>query len=81
MVRLIRILASNLRCNRKALPWGQKNYEMAKQIFVRKICKAGHSANLAFKYIYQLKLYICNDDVKVDEIVELELLKKLILIT
>ena len=77
LVRLIRILASNLRCNRKALPWGQKNYEMAKQIFVRKICKAGHSANLAFKYIYQLKLYICNDD----EIVELELLKKLILST
>ena len=77
LVRLIRILASNLRFNQKALPWGEKNYGMAKHIFVRKICKAGHDVNLPFEYIYQLKIYIRSDEVEVDEIVNLEFFKRI----
>ena len=76
-VMLIRILALNLRCNWDALPWAEKSYEMVKEIFVRKFCKSGHSADLAFEYIYQLKLYIRSDEVEVDEIVDLEFLKKI----
>ena len=49
---------------------------MAKQIFVCKFCKSGHSANWAFEYIHQIKLYIRSDEVEVDEIVDLEFLKK-----
>ena len=76
LVMLIRILASNLNCNWDALPWAQKNYAMIKQIFVRKICKSGYSAKLAFDYIHQLKLYIHSEAVEVDEIVDLEFLTK-----
>ena len=63
-------------CSWEALPWAEKIYGMAKQIFVSKICKAGHSTDLAFKYSYQIKLYIRSDEVEVDEIIDLELLKK-----
>ena len=34
LVRLICILASNVLCNWKALPWAEKNYGMAKQVFI-----------------------------------------------
>ena len=63
----------------KHLPWAEKNFvaKTAKQILVRKYCTAGHSNNLAFEYIYQIKLYICSDDVEVDEIVDLTFLKKI----
>ena len=74
LVRLICILASNLRWNWDALPWAQKTYGMVKQIFFPKICKGGHSANLAFEYIHQVKLYIRSNKVEVDEIVDLEFL-------
>ena len=74
---LIHILASNLCCNWSALPWAQKTYGMAKQIFVRKFCKSGHRANLAFEHIHQIKLYIQSDEVKADEIVDLEFVKKI----
>ena len=67
LVRLIRIIATNLRCNWEALPWTEKIYDMAKQIFVSKICKAGHG----------IKLYICSDEVEFDETVDLGLLKKI----
>ena len=77
LVRLICILASNVLCNWKALPWAEKNYGMAKQVFIWKICKAGHNANLAFEYIYQLKLYICKGQGEVDELVDLEFLKRI----
>ena len=77
LVRLIRIIATNLRCNWEALTWAEKIYGMAKQIFVQKICEAGDSVNLAFEHIYQIKLYIRSDEAKVDEMVNLELLKKL----
>ena len=50
---------------------------MAKQIFVHKICKAGHDTSLAIEYIYQTKLYMCSDEVEVDEIVDLKLLEKI----
>ena len=76
LVRLIRILASNLHCNWDALPWAQKTCETATQIFVRKFCNGGHSADLAFEYICQLKLFIRSDEVEVDEIVDLEFHKK-----
>ena len=46
LVTLIRVIASNLRCNWEALPWVEKTYGMAKQIFVRKFCKTGHSADV-----------------------------------
>ena len=49
---------------------------MIKQIFVRKFCKSGYSANLAFECIHQLKLYTRSEEVEVDEIVDLEFLKK-----
>ena len=77
MVTLIRVITSNLRCNWEALPWAEKNYGMAKQIFTRKFCETGHSANLAFEFLYQIKLHICSDEVEVDEIIDLELLKKI----
>ena len=77
LVVLIRILALNLNCNWDALPWVQKNYAMIKQIFVRKFCKSGYSANLAFEYIHQLKLYIRSEEVEVNKIVDLEFLKKI----
>ena len=48
---------------------------MAKEIFVWKSCEGGHSADLAFVYIHQIKLYIRSDEVEVDEIVELKLMK------
>ena len=51
---------------------------MAKEIFVWKSCEGGHSADLAFVYIHQIKLYIRSDEVEVDEIVELKLMKQLI---
>ena len=73
LVRLFRIIATNLRCNQEALPWAEKIYGMVKQIFVSKICKTGHGANLAFKYIHQIKLYIHSSEVEIDEIVDLEL--------
>ena len=57
LVTLIRILALNLSCHWDALPWAQKNYGMIKQIFDCKFCKSGHSADLAFEYIHQRKLY------------------------
>ena len=50
---------------------------MAKQIFLRKVCKSGHSTNLAFEYIHQIKLYIRSDEVEIDKIVDLEFLKKI----
>ena len=50
---------------------------MAKQIFVHKICKAGHDTSLAIEYIYQTKLSMCSDEVEVDEIVDLKLLEKI----
>ena len=77
LVRLIRIIVANLHCNWEALFWAEKNYGIAKQIFVWKICKTGYSTNLAFEYIYHIKLYIRSDEVEVDEIVDLELLKKI----
>ena len=77
LVTLIRVIASNLHCNWEALPWAEKNYGMAKQIFTRKFCETGHSADLAFEFIYQIKLHICSDEVEVDEIIDLELLKKI----
>ena len=77
MVTLIRILALNLNCNWDPLPWAQKNYAMIKQSFVRKFCKSGYSTNPAFEYIHQLKLYMCSEEVEVDEIVDLEFLKKI----
>ena len=66
-----------MRCNWEALPWAEKNSGMAKQIFTRKFCETGHSANLAFEFLYQIKLHICSDEVEVDEIIDLELLKKI----
>ena len=75
-LRLICIIAANLCCNWEALPWAEKIYGMAKQIFVSKICKAEHSADLAFEYSYQIKLYICSDEIEVDEIIDLQFLKK-----
>ena len=77
LVTLIRILVLNLNCNWDALPWVQKNYALIKQIFVRKFCKSGYSTILAFEYIHQLKLYIRSEEVEVDEIVDLEILKKI----
>ena len=59
------------------MPWVENNHGITKQILVRKICKAGYSTNLAFQYIYQIKLFISIDEVEVDEIVDLELLKKI----
>ena len=38
--------------------------------------RSGYSANLVFEYIHQLKLYISSEEVEVDEIVDLEFLKK-----
>ena len=58
LIMLICILVLNLSCNWDALSWAQKNYGMVKQIFVLKFCKSGHSADLAFEYIHQIKLYI-----------------------
>ena len=55
----------------------QKTYGMVKQIFVRKFCKSGHSADLVFEYIHQLKLYIRSDEVEGDEIIDLGFLKKI----
>ena len=77
LVTLIHMLALNLNCNWDALPWAQKNYVVIKQIFVRKFCKSEYSANLAFEYIHQVKLYIRSEEVEVDEIVDLEFLKKI----
>ena len=50
---------------------------MIKQIFVRKFYKSEYSADLAFEYIHQVKLYIRSEEVEVDEIVDLEFLKKI----
>ena len=77
LVILIHILALNLNCNSDALPWAQKNYAIIKQIFVRKFCKSGYSAHLAFDYIHQLKLYIPSEKFEVNAIVDLEFLKKI----
>ena len=52
------------------MPWAQKNYGMVKQ-------KSQHSADLAFECIHQIKLYIRSNEVEVDEIVDLEFLKKI----
>ena len=76
LVRLIRIIATNLRGNLEALSWAVKIYGIAKQIFVSKICKAGTASNLTFEYIHQIKLYIRSNEVEIDEIVDLELLKQ-----
>ena len=59
------------------MPWAEKTYSLAKQIFVHQICKAGHGANLAFEYIHQIKLCIRCSEVEVDEIVDIEFLKKI----
>ena len=58
LVTLICILALNLACNWDALPWAQKKLWNGKKNFFFKFCKIGHSADLAFEYIYQIKLYI-----------------------
>ena len=42
------------------------------KFFIHKFSKGGHSVNLAFEYVYQLKLYISSDAVEVDEIIDLE---------
>ena len=60
----------------EALPWAVKIYGIAKQIFLNKICKAETMSNLTFEYIHQIKLYIRSDEVEIDEIVDLELLKQ-----
>ena len=74
---LIHILALNLSCNWDVLPGAQKNYGMIKQIFVCKFSKTTYSADLAFEYIHEIKLYIRSDKVEVDEIVDLEFLKEI----
>ena len=55
----------------------QKNVWNGKQIFVRKFCESGLSADLVFEYIHQLKLYIRSDEVEGDEIIDLGFLKKI----
>ena len=62
LVILICLLASNLCQDWNTFPWAHKTYGMAKQIFVPKFCKSGHSTNLAFEYIHQIKLYIRSDE-------------------
>ena len=56
---------------------GGKDLRNGKTNFARKFCKAEHSADLAFEYINQIKLYIRTNEVEVNEIVDLEFLRKI----
>ena len=51
LVQLAQFLANNYTINWNELPFTQKYYGFARQIFVTKICATGHSACLAFDYI------------------------------
>ena len=76
-IMLIRVITTNSCCTWEALPWAEKIYGMTKKTFVSKLCQPGHGANLAFKYIHQIKLYIRSNEPEVDEIFNLKLLNKI----
>ena len=55
LVELARIIATNCASNWQALPFAQKYYGFAQQVFVKKFCEAGHSSLLAMNYVDNLK--------------------------
>ena len=57
------------------ITFGRKTYGMESKFLFAS--ESGHSADLVFEYIHQLKLYIRSDEVEVNEIVDLGFLKKI----
>ena len=51
LVDLARIIASNYACDFQVLPFAQKYYGLARQIFVKKIFMARNSPCLAFSIL------------------------------
>ena len=78
LIKLACIMAINYTSNWQALPFAQKYYGFGRQLFVKKICAAGHSSCLALTYIDNIKK-LCksyNDGAKnLKDIIDLEFLK------
>ena len=51
LIDFVCIIAANYVCDWEVLPFAQKYFGLAKQIFVNKICRTGHSACFVFEYI------------------------------
>ena len=57
LVNLARIIASNYACDFQVLPFTQKYYGLARQIFVKKNYVARNSPCLALEYISKIKKF------------------------
>ena len=78
LIELPRIMATNYTSNWQALPFAQKYYGFARQLFVKKICAAGHWSCLALTYINNIKKFCksYNDGEKnLEDIIDSEFLK------
>ena len=79
LVQLIKLIAANYASNWQQLPFTQKYYGLARQVFVRKFCETGHSSCLAMDYVEIIKpLYKSNSAGKnIEEFFDLEFLQQI----
>ena len=76
LVNLAHIITTNYVCNWEVLPFAQKYYGLARQIFV-KICDMGHLPCLAFDYISRIKKYYKSNETELETIMNMDFLEKI----
>ena len=75
LVDLARMIVWNHACDWQVLPFAQKYYGLARQIFIKRICAAGHSPCLAFEYVMKIKkFYKSNQEDILEDIIDLLLM-------
>ena len=77
LIYLVCIITTNYVCDWKVLPFAQKYYGLAKQIFVKKICETGHSTCLTFECINCIKKFYKSNDIELETIIDTEFLQKI----
>ena len=77
LVDLAHIIKTNYVCDWEVLPFAQKCYRLARQIFVKKICDIGHSPCLAFDYISRIKKYYKSNEMELETIIDMDFLEKI----
>ena len=79
LVELTRIIATNYTSNQQQLPFTQKHYGLARQVFVKKICETVQSYCLTFDYISSIKKFYKSNsgENELEEIIDLDFLEKI----
>ena len=77
LVEHIWIMATNYATNWQALPFSQKYYGFARQLFVKRICTTWHLSCLAFDYINRIKKFykLNSGENNLEDVAELDFLK------